>query len=217
MGQEYQYDEHGVAFSNTRLYKIWGSMKARCNTPSHTSYQHYGGRGITVCPEWSASFACFREWAIETGYDETASRGQYTLERKDTDGPYSPENCCWVTIQAQELNKRTNIFLEDDGEQVCLKEYCRRHGLSYSVGRYHLSPKEKETVLGRREAQRRASGVQPREEYNRKRAEQAAAKLTQLKEAMEKNPGMSNRKLASLLGISEAGVRRMKGKIKTET
>lgn len=109
MSQAHRYDEKGVAYSNTRLYNIWSSMKARCNTPSHTAYKNYGARGITVCEEWMQSFESFREWAMATGYDETAPRGQYTLERKETDGPYSPENCCWITIQEQERNKRTNL------------------------------------------------------------------------------------------------------------
>lgn len=29
-----------------------------------------------------------------------------TIDRKDPTGPYSPDNCQWITIQAQQSNKR---------------------------------------------------------------------------------------------------------------
>lgn len=133
MQHKHRYDEKGKAYSNTRLYRIWSSMKARCKTPSHTAYRNYGAKGITVCEEWSGDFDAFREWAIKAGYDEAAERGKHTLERKDVSGPYSPENCCWKTIQEQEKNKRTTIYVEDRGEMICLKEFCDRHGLNYST------------------------------------------------------------------------------------
>lgn len=126
MSGHYRYDEKGVAYSNTRLYKIWVSMRARCTTPSHTSYKNYGARGITVCEEWMNDFEPFREWAMATGYDETAPRGQYTLERKDTNGPYSPENCCWITIQEQERNKRTTTGIP---EKVRKEQQRRAQGI----------------------------------------------------------------------------------------
>ena len=133
MQHKHRYDEKGRAYSNTRLYKIWESMKARCRTPSHTAYKNYGAKGITVCREWTEDFGAFREWALATGYKEDAPRGKYTLERKDVNGPYSPENCCWKTIQEQEQNKSTTIYVDDNGEKICLAEYCRRHGKNYGT------------------------------------------------------------------------------------
>ena len=157
MQHEHRYDERGIAYSNTRLYKVWSSMKARCHTPSYTGYKHYGAKGITVCEEWARDFGAFREWAIETGYDEEAPRGQYTLERIDVHGPYSPENCCWKTIQEQERNKSTTIYVDDNGERICLKEYCRRHGLNYGTGKYRYSEKNREAVKAR--VRKRRKGV----------------------------------------------------------
>lgn len=212
----HKYDEKGVAFSNTRLYRIWSSMKARCTTPSHTAYKNYGARGITVCEEWTQSFEKFREWAMATGYDETAPRGKYTLERKNTNGPYSPDNCCWITIQEQERNKSTTIYIDDDGERIPLAEYCERHGINYKTAQYQLCTETRESAKDRREKQRRAQGMRPREEYNRDRAEKAAARLEWFKHAMDRHPGLSNRKLAEALGISESGVRRLKQKLNEE-
>lgn len=151
----------GIAYSNTRLYKVWESMKARCNTPSHTSYKNYGAKGVKVCEEWAADFEAFRTWAMETGYDDEAPRGKYTLERIDVNGAYSPENCCWKTIGEQERNKSTTIYVEDNGERICLKQYCERKGINYGTGKYRYSEKNreavKERVKKRREAQKNAS------------------------------------------------------------
>lgn len=196
MQHEQRFDEKGIAYSNTRLYYVWQSMKSRCNTPSHTSYKHYGGRGITVCKEWAEDFAAFREWAMETGYDEDAPRGEYTLERKDVDGPYSPENCCWKTIQDQERNKRTTVYVEAHGECVPL------------VDRYTRSEADKI----RKTIKRRAQGVRPMEEYNRERAEKWAEKLEQFKVVLRQNPGASERKLAEITGMSKSTIRRLKKK-----
>lgn len=142
MGRKHQYDENGVAFSNTRLYRIWGSMKARCYTPSHTSYKNYGARGITVCPEWMASFEAFRDWAMATGYDENAPRGRYTIERKDTNGPYSPDNCCWITIQEQERNKRNTTGVP---EKIRKERQRRAQGIR-SMEEYNRERAEQEAA-----------------------------------------------------------------------
>jgi hypothetical protein len=95
---------HGEAHS--RLHTVWIGMKQRCTNPNRFCYEHYGGRGISVCEEWLNSFELFCEWAMANGYKPDAMRGECTLDRIDTDGNYCPENCRWVTNAEQQRNKR---------------------------------------------------------------------------------------------------------------
>ena len=88
---------HGM--TGTRPYKIWESMLVRLNCESHGSYPSYGGRGIKCIPKWK-TFEGFWE-DMEDGYSE-----EYTLDREDYDGDYTPENCRWVSSGLQAYNKR---------------------------------------------------------------------------------------------------------------
>ena len=99
--------------SNTRLYNVWKGMLTRCYSPKHKGYKDYGGRGITVCQEWKESYETFKWWAILTGYDETAKRGQCTLDRVNNDGNYCPENCRWATMSEQNRNKRKKADIDE--------------------------------------------------------------------------------------------------------
>lgn len=84
----------------TRLYNIWSGMRSRCHSKGHTGFKNYGGRGITVCKEWS-NYCVFRDWALSNGYKDNL-----TIDRIDVNGNYEPSNCRWVDWTTQARNKR---------------------------------------------------------------------------------------------------------------
>lgn len=75
-------------------------MKARCSNPKVDAYPYYGGKGVTVCSEWSESYSTFRDWAISAGY----KRG-LTIDRIDSGGNYEPSNCQLLTLTQQAQKK----------------------------------------------------------------------------------------------------------------
>lgn len=113
--------------SKTRLYRIWGKMKQRCNNPKEKSYYRYGGKGIKVCDEWNDKFEPFYEWAVNNGYQDDLS-----IDRIDCTKGYSPNNCRWATNRQQNNNKTVNIYLTHNGETKTLKEWCEALNFPYS-------------------------------------------------------------------------------------
>lgn len=103
-----------------RIYKLWISMKGRCSKDNGALC--HGARGIYVCDEWNQEgqegFNSFYTWALNHGYQDNL-----TLDRKDVNGPYSPENCHWITKTEQNYNKRNTLYVEINGEKTSLSKY----------------------------------------------------------------------------------------------
>lgn len=106
------------ADTKSRLWTIFRSMHMRCEKPSHCAFPRYGGRGITICKEWSHNFAGFSEWALANGYSDGL-----TLDRIDNDKGYEPANCRWATMMQQGRNTRSNLMLTAFGETKCQEDW----------------------------------------------------------------------------------------------
>lgn len=115
---------------NHRLYSIWRGMKKRCYEKIHPYYYRYGGRGITICNEWLGSngYLNFKEWALASGYKDNL-----TIERKDYDGSYCPENCCWITMLEQHKNTSKVIKISYNGKIYTLHEFCMKFHTGYDT------------------------------------------------------------------------------------
>ena len=109
-------------------------MKSRCNNPNDKSYSRYGGRGIKVCPEWNGDYIAFQEWAFANGY-----RDDLTLDRKENNCGYCPENCRWATNKEQGNNKRNSRLIEYNGETHTLSEWAEITGMPRGVLKYRLT------------------------------------------------------------------------------
>lgn len=127
---------HGM--SNTKIYRIWRGMRNRCNNVNVPEYQYYGGRGISICEEWS-DFSAFYEWAKANGYTEGLS-----IDRIDNDGDYCPENCTWVTrvenTRKMDVDRHTKLVglyhgKSPEGNEYTFDnaaEFARQHNISRS-------------------------------------------------------------------------------------
>lgn len=126
--RKYEYDDK-------RLYDIWYAMISRCTNRNNSGFYLYGGRGITVCKEWIGEngFENFYIWAMENGY-----RDGLSIDRKNVNGGYCPENCRWSTIKEQNNNTRRNVFLEYDGKRQTMAQWSEETGIKYGTIRGRL-------------------------------------------------------------------------------
>lgn len=92
---------HGLG--NHPLRAIRKAMLHRCYNEKNRFFKNYGGRGITVCDEWKGSLQEFVKWALDNGWIKGLS-----IDRRDNEGNYTPENCHWITISE---NSRKNCII----------------------------------------------------------------------------------------------------------
>lgn len=113
--------------ASSKAYRAWSNMKDRCENPQSQNFARYGGRGIKVCPRWSASFEAFLK---DMGQPPDGSR---SIDRfPDNNGNYEPGNCRWATAREQANNRRNSILRTHQGRTLSAAEWARELGLPRS-------------------------------------------------------------------------------------
>jgi hypothetical protein len=118
--------KHGL--TDHLVHQLWRRIKARCYNPKTEMYSYYGGRGITMCPEWLNNFQAFYDWAMLNGWEKGLE-----IDRIDNDGHYAPNNCRFVTKKQNGANKRNNIVIEYNGEKKILHDWAVELGINYQT------------------------------------------------------------------------------------
>ena len=111
------------------LYDLWTGIKKRCYNKNEKHYFQYGGRGISVFPDWIPDFIKFRDYIIgEIGHRPTP---KHSLDRINNDGNYEPGNVRWLDASGQCRNTRKRmVFLYWAGRKISVDDFCKHFGLT---------------------------------------------------------------------------------------
>ena len=97
-------------------------MMRRCYNPSDHNFEHYGGRGISVHPD-------FHNKVNYANYAKSLPNADefYSIDRIDNDGDYAPGNLRWATQKEQARNQRTTGTVIFRGEPMGARDFAEQH------------------------------------------------------------------------------------------
>jgi hypothetical protein len=121
--------KHGFSVRGNRdeLYPLWVAIRNRCNCATNTRYHRYGGRGITISPEFY-DYPGFRAY-VESELGPRPSLS-HSIDRIDNNKGYAPGNLRWATKTQQNRNRGDNIFVDVYGEKLLFSEAVEAYGLN---------------------------------------------------------------------------------------
>lgn len=92
------------------MYTLWINIKSRCFNPEHPHYADYGGRGITLCSQWTSSFETFLTDVVNAIGEKPplvkSYKRYWSIDRINNSGNYEPENIRWANPHEQKTNQR---------------------------------------------------------------------------------------------------------------
>lgn len=100
--------------SKTKIYRTWSAMHRRCKNKKSKDYNRYGGVGVCVCDEWNS----FEKFYLDMG-DVPLGK---TLDRINSTGNYSKENCRWADYFIQNNNRKNTRKFILNGEEKTARE-----------------------------------------------------------------------------------------------
>ena len=112
---------HSLKGETTPTYHTWDSMVQRCTNPNNDRAKDYINRGIKLHPPWRE----FVNFLNDMGERPLGT----SIERKDNDGDYTPDNCKWGTPKEQSNNMRRNRNITHDGKTMSMSQWARLLGI----------------------------------------------------------------------------------------
>lgn len=141
---------HTIGRTHSPTYQSWSSMLTRCNNPRSEHYDRYGGRGVYVCDRW----LLFDNFLADMGVRPTGT----TLDRRENEGGYTPENCRWADKTTQANNRSNVVTVEINGETRTLSEWCRLLSVSVNTVRARVKSQGMDYATALQKPTRRADG-----------------------------------------------------------
>lgn len=117
------------------LRKTWRLVKFRTQNKNSNSYKNYGGRGITMYPEWIESFEKFEKYVLENLGDRPEHS---SIDRIDNNKGYEPGNIRWATAEVQGQNRRTTILDEETAAVILILHYKYKMKISQILNKMNL-------------------------------------------------------------------------------
>ncbi|PWT89275.1 MAG: hypothetical protein C5B54_09170 [Acidobacteria bacterium] len=108
-------------------------MLGRCYRTTDAAFADYGGRGIKVCQRWLDSFENF---LADMGSRPSM---QHSLDRRDGNGDYEPNNCRWATKSEQAQNRRHNRMVIVDDRSMSIRDACTLLGKDFKLVQLRLN------------------------------------------------------------------------------
>ncbi len=112
---------HGTQ-GGSRTYRSWHAMRQRCLNANDSAFYHYGARGVTVCERWNS----FETFLADMGECPPG----LTLDRIDSAGHYTPDNCRWASRWQQAQNLQANRRITWNGETRTIGEWAVHLGMN---------------------------------------------------------------------------------------
>jgi hypothetical protein len=104
---------------------VWQLMIRRCYNSKDNVYCHYGARGISVCDRWHE----FENFLKDMGVKPE----KLSLERKNVNENYCPENCCWATPKEQARNRTNTKWVTIHSNSKSAAEWCEIYNIPQSL------------------------------------------------------------------------------------
>ena len=87
-------------------------------------------------PAWIGNFQAFYDYVSKL---ENFGKLGYTLDRVNNNGDYEPGNLKYSTAKEQANNRRNNIKVEYQGEEMTLAEAAEKSGINYKILQHRYS------------------------------------------------------------------------------
>lgn len=108
--------------SKTRIYKRYSALKARCEQKNNINYELYGWRWIKC--EWKSFEDFYKDmWDSFNKHAKIHWEIDTTIERINPNWNYCKDNCSWITMYEQSLNKRSTLKITNNWETKTLMEW----------------------------------------------------------------------------------------------